>query len=65
MEIMRDLQGDKRIAWAAGVDAANRYMKELGRGGQPWTAEAYNVAVRTYQGIVGPEIMDDDNYVCP
>jgi hypothetical protein len=52
--MIHNLERDNKIAWAAGVDEGNRFMRETGKKGKPWTMEAYNVAVRERN-----RIMDD------
>lgn len=49
---MQSLETDNKIAWAAGMDAANRHMRQTEKKGQPWTLDAYNVAVRERNRIM-------------
>jgi len=48
----KDVELSNKIAWAAGLDAANRAMRRAGNLGKPWTQEAYNVAVRERNRIM-------------
>jgi hypothetical protein len=43
---------DQRIAWAAGVDAGDRFMRESGKKGEDWTFEAYDAAVKERNRIM-------------
>lgn len=52
MVTLASLEWYHKIAWAAGVDKANRHMREIGKKGEAWTREAYNIAVRERNRIM-------------
>lgn len=40
-----------KLAWAAGLDAANRNMRKQGR--SKWNAADYDLAVETFNRLMG------------
>ena len=44
--MIRNLEMDNKIAWAVGQDAANQFMRKIGKEKQAWTVDAYNIAVK-------------------
>ena len=58
--MIHNLERAQKIAFAAGVDEANRFMREAGKKEEAWTMEAYNVAVRERNRIMNALYPQED-----